>query len=52
MPRTNDLGEGIRQTLLGDLTVDGWGPARDGPGLEIRGDAITVEDRGALKAMG
>ena len=47
----NDLGEGIRQTLLGDLTVDGWGSCSGQAGLEIRGDAITVEDRGALKAM-
>jgi hypothetical protein len=48
----NDLGEGIRQTLLGDLTVDGWGSCSGRAGLEIRRDTNTVEGRGALKAMG
>jgi hypothetical protein len=38
----NDLGEGIRQTLLGDLTVDGLGTCSGRAGLEIRGDAVTV----------
>ena len=33
----NDLGEGIRQTLLADLTVDGWGSCSGRAGLEIRG---------------
>ena len=48
----NDLGEGIRQTLLGDLTVDGWGSCWAGPGSEIRRDTITVEGRSAPKAVG
>ena len=41
-PRTsfNDLGEGIHQTLLGDLTLDGWGSCSGRAGLEIRGDLI------------
>lgn len=41
-PRTsyNDLGEGIHQTLLGDLTVDGWGSCSGQAGLEIRGNLI------------
>jgi hypothetical protein len=43
----NDLGGGIRQTLLGDLTVEGWGSCSGRAGLEVRGDAITVEDRDA-----
>ena len=48
----NDLGEGIRQTLLGDLTVDGWGSCSGRAGLEIRRDTITVEGRSALTAVG
>ena len=48
----NDLGEGIRQTLLGDLTVDGWGSCSGRAGLEIRRDTITVEGRSAPKAVG
>jgi hypothetical protein len=47
----NDLGEGIRQTLLGDLTVDGWGSCSGRAGLEIRRDTIRVEGRSALKAV-
>lgn len=37
----NDLGEGIRQTLLGDVAVDGWGSSRGSAGLEVRGDLLT-----------
>jgi hypothetical protein len=37
----NDLGEGIRQTLLGDIAVDGWGSSRGSAGLEFRGDLLT-----------
>ena len=36
----NDLGEGIRQTLLGDVAVDGWGSVRGSAGLEFRGDLL------------
>ena len=43
-PRTsyNDLGEGIHQTLLGDVTVDGWGSCSGRAGLEVRGDIIAT----------
>jgi hypothetical protein len=34
----NDLGEGIQQTLLGDVTVDGWGSCSGRAGLEVRGE--------------
>ncbi len=37
----NDLGEGIHQTLLGDVAVDGWGSSRGLAGLEFRGDLLT-----------
>ena len=37
----NDLGEGIHQTLLGDVTVHGWGSSRGSAGLEFRGDLLT-----------
>jgi hypothetical protein len=37
----NDLGEGIHQTLLGDVAVDGWGSSRGSAGLEFRGDFLT-----------
>lgn len=37
----NDLGEGILQTLLADLTVDGWGSCSGRAGVEIRGNAVT-----------
>jgi hypothetical protein len=37
----NDLGEGIHQTLLGDVAVDGWGSSRGSAGLEFRGDLLT-----------
>ena len=36
----NDLGEGIRQTLLGDVAVDGWGSVRGSAGLEFRGNLL------------
>lgn len=36
----NDLGEGIHQTLLGDLTVDGVGSCVGRAGLEVRGDLV------------
>ena len=41
-PRTayNDLGEGIHQTLLGDVTVGGLGSCVGRAGLEVRGDII------------
>ena len=32
----NNLGDGIRQTLLDDLTVDGWGSYSGRSGLEFR----------------
>ena len=35
--RYNDLGEGIHQTLLGDVQVDGLGALAGGAGLEVRG---------------
>ena len=38
----NDLGEGIHQTLLGDMTVDGWGSCSGQAGLEIRGNLIAA----------
>jgi hypothetical protein len=34
----NDLGEGIRQTLLGTVTVDGWGSAHGTAGVEVRSE--------------
>ena len=37
----NDLGEGIRQTLLGDVAVDGLGSSRRSAGLEARGNLLT-----------
>jgi hypothetical protein len=36
----NDLGQGIRQTLLGNLSVDGWGSSVGQAGLELRGDFV------------
>jgi hypothetical protein len=36
----NDLGEGIHQTLLGELSVDGLGSCRGRAGLEVRGDLV------------
>jgi hypothetical protein len=33
----NDLGEGIRQTLLADVTVEDWGSCLGRAGLEFRG---------------
>ncbi|MEA5054642.1 MAG: hypothetical protein VB093_14485 [Propionicimonas sp.] len=33
----NDLGEGVHQTLLGDLFVDDWGSCSGHAGLEMRG---------------
>ncbi|MDQ1585867.1 MAG: hypothetical protein QOJ90_2441 [Actinomycetota bacterium] len=36
----NDLGDGIRQTLIGDVTVDGWGSSTGYAGLEYRGDFL------------
>jgi hypothetical protein len=36
----NDLGEGIHQALLGDLTVDGLGSCVGRAGLEIRGGGL------------
>ncbi|MEP6760342.1 MAG: hypothetical protein ABJA93_03135 [Sporichthyaceae bacterium] len=37
----NDLGEDIRQTLIGDVTVEGWGSCSGSAGLEHRGDFLT-----------
>ncbi len=37
----NDLGEGIAQTLLGDLSVTGWGECTGRAGLEFRGRVLT-----------
>jgi hypothetical protein len=42
----NDLGESIQQTLLGDLTVDGWGSCSGRAGLEIR--SLPGEQAGIL----
>jgi hypothetical protein len=36
----NDLGEGIQQTLLGDVTVHGWGSSHGSSGLEYRGNLL------------
>jgi hypothetical protein len=36
----NDLGQGIRQSLLGNLSVDGWGSSVGQAGLELRGDFV------------
>jgi hypothetical protein len=36
----NDLGEGIHQTLLGELSVEGRGSCVGRAGLEVRGDLV------------
>jgi hypothetical protein len=38
----NDLGEGIHQTLLGNLSVDGLGSCVGQAGLEVRGDLVST----------
>ena len=48
----NDLGEGIQQTLHGDLTVDGWGSCRGRAGLEVRGGVRREEARPASRRSG
>ncbi len=37
----SDLGEGIKQTLLGNCLIDGIGEARETAGIEFRAQSIT-----------